>query len=190
MAKRIDKDHLDKAHDYGIHVPSASIWVGEQDEIDETEATRLSKNLLILEKGGASQITIHLNTCGGDVQQALAIYDRIRSSSAHVTIIGYGEVASSGCLIMQAADRRAVYKHTHVMWHYGTTAIPETPTLESYAYFEFGKKQDIFAENIIYNAILKAKPRLTRSKFRKMCSEGIYLDGDGAKEWGLVDEVL
>lgn len=186
MTKRVDKDHLDKAHDYGIHVPSASIWLGEgEDGIDRQTLVRLAKNLLILESAGKPQITVYLNTPGGDVQQALGIYDLLKGANAHITIIGYGSIESAGTVVLQAGDHRAVSRNSLVMYHHGTTEIPEMPTGEYNNYHRYGRKLDDRADEVV-----RLNIGVTKRKFARMIHNGMYCTADEALAAGLIDEVL
>lgn len=183
MTKRIDKDYLDKAHDYGIHVPSASIWL--DGEIDRDPLVRLSKNLLVLEAAGKPQITVYLNTPGGDVQQALGIYDMLKGANAYITIVGYGSIESAGTIILQAGDHRAVSRNSLVMYHHGTTEIPEMPTEEYDTYHKYGKKMDEAA-----NEVVRKNMGVTRRKFSRMIYSGMYYTADEALAAGLIDEII
>lgn len=70
-------------------------------------------------------ITIFLYTPGGDCAAAFGIYDMIKAFPQHVTIIGYGEIASAGVLILQAGDRRLLMKNCNILVHPGVSSVGE-----------------------------------------------------------------
>lgn len=81
------------------------------------ETSRSASHWLFYNK--PSNPTIFLNTEGGNVAQALAIYDMIRLSGADVSIIVVGECFSAGLIILAAAkqERRYAMPHAEFMAH-------------------------------------------------------------------------
>lgn len=86
-------------------------------EVDSEMTAKCWKCLKAL--GETKPITIYLNSVGGEVSQGLAIYDMIRKVDVEVTIIVVGEAHSISCCILQAADVRALYPHSSIMFHDG-----------------------------------------------------------------------
>jgi ATP-dependent protease ClpP protease subunit len=70
-------------------------------------------------------ITVYLNTPGGDVTVMFAIHDIIRMSPVPVHIIGYGQVVSSGVLILACGHRRYVTESCVLMSHEPTVGDGE-----------------------------------------------------------------
>ena len=64
-------------------------------------------------------MTIYINSCGGSVTDALAIYDVLRAAPCPIRLIGLGKVHSSAITILLAVDRahRASYPNTEFMSH-------------------------------------------------------------------------
>src|SRR5271166_6582243 len=112
---RIVKDDVDRFHDYSIHIPSRTIFMGtenlsetdfEESGVDTSMAERQIKNLHLLDSISKDEITILMNNIGGDVIHGMAIYDAIRSCQSHITIKVLGHAMSMGSIILQAADER------------------------------------------------------------------------------------
>lgn len=55
----------------------------------------------------AQRVVVNIRSTGGDVQDALLIYDALRALDAHVTTRCYGYTASAATIIAQAADEGA-----------------------------------------------------------------------------------
>lgn len=190
MVRRINRDDIDHVHNHGIHLPTATIWLGEDgEEIGRATLVRLSKNLSLLERHNPETITIILNTPGGDVQQALGIYDLLVSSSCTIDIIGRGAVESAGCIIMQAGDKRYLSRHSHLMYHQGTTEYPELATAEAQAAIKYGFKMDRLADDIVFRSISSVRPEFSRHKFNTKLMRGFYLTAQEAIDWGLADAI-
>ncbi|MDN3523518.1 ClpP-like prohead protease/major capsid protein fusion protein [Halomonas ramblicola] len=71
---------------------------------------------------GGKPVTVHINSPGGSVTDALAIYDALRSHKGNVTARVDGLAASAATLIMLAADEVVMAKHSLVMVHNPWTA--------------------------------------------------------------------
>ena len=64
-----------------------------------------------------SNITVHINSGGGDLYAGLAIYNRLKSLSGYVTTINDGLAASAASLIFQAGDTRKMNAGSNLMAH-------------------------------------------------------------------------
>ncbi|HXG92840.1 MAG TPA: ATP-dependent Clp protease proteolytic subunit [Blastocatellia bacterium] len=72
----------------------------------------------LFEEGG-EPVTIFINSSGGSVTDALAIYDVIQHAPCEIFTIGLGKVHSAAVTVMLAAPRenRACYPNTEFMSH-------------------------------------------------------------------------
>jgi ATP-dependent Clp protease, protease subunit len=84
---------------------------------ERTEKFIAQLHELFDESGDA--VTIYVNSCGGSVTDALAIYDVLRAAPCPIHIIGLGKVHSSALTILLSAPRenRASYPNTEFMSH-------------------------------------------------------------------------
>lgn len=62
-------------------------------------------------------ITVHINSVGGDLYAGVAIYNRLKALKANVTTINDGLAASAGSVIFQAGNTRKVNAGSNVMIH-------------------------------------------------------------------------
>ena len=71
------------------------------------------------------EITIYINSPGGDLIEAWALIDLLENSRFKINTIGWGECQSGGCLILMAGDkgRRKAYPHTTIMAHNFSAAL-------------------------------------------------------------------
>lgn len=65
----------------------------------------------------ASRITLRVNSPGGDVFDALTIYNVLRRHPANITATVDGIAASAASFIVQAADTRLISEHAMMMIH-------------------------------------------------------------------------
>ncbi|MEO7231700.1 MAG: head maturation protease, ClpP-related, partial [Polaromonas sp.] len=65
----------------------------------------------------SADIHVEINSNGGDVFAALAMYNALRASGKTVTTKVMGIAASAASLVLMAGDKRVMPKNTHVMIH-------------------------------------------------------------------------
>ena len=97
----------------GVDIPHRKIYLNE---IVEEAETFLAQTLHELQPTTTAPIEIWLDTPGGDVNAMFAIHDLIRIH-AGITVVGYGQVASAGVLILACAQRRLVTESCVLMSH-------------------------------------------------------------------------
>lgn len=196
MAKRINRDELDRFHDYGIYVPTRTIYIGtesttESDEmgVDAVLAERVIKNLLILDTQSQEPITIIINNVGGDEAHGLAIFDAVRSCKSDVTAIVFGQAMSMGSIIFQAASKRIMSPRARQMIHYGTWGFDgHAKTAQQWA--KEGEKMDMWMENMYLEKIREKHPKFSLSQLRKMLDHDTFLSAEESVALGLADEIL
>lgn len=71
----------------------------------------------------ADNITVHINSPGGWVDDGIAIYNALRDHKAHVTTINDAGAYSIASVIMQAGDTRVANRHSMMMIHDALTIL-------------------------------------------------------------------
>lgn len=170
---KFKKDDVDQFMDNDIYLPtrtvymgSASTWdTGEESGVDHDMAERMIKCLHILDtydveaRRGDKPITIIMNNPGGDVQHGMAIYDAIKHCKNHVTIKVYGQAMSVGSIILQAADKRIMTRHSKIMIHYGELDVGGHAKT-AYQWADSAKTYDHWMENMFLEKIGDRKIKL------------------------------
>lgn len=136
------REDLDRLFWYGISPRTRVLWLGgilENDHgSDETlqeeagiywnTARRIILGLSILDDArGDRPITILMNSCGGDWDHGMAIFDAVQSCRAHVTIINLSHASSMSSVILQSGDLRITAPHGCYMIHDGHEGVHDTP---------------------------------------------------------------
>ena len=196
MSRKLNRDDLEKYHDLNIHVPTRTIYIGSEGSdpdgsesgVDFLLAEKAIKNLHILDSASDEPINIILNNIGGDVYHGMAIYDAIRSCRSHVTIKGIGNIMSMATLILQAADKRILSKHSVFLLHHGHGA-ESGHVKEIRSRVEFGKKYDEILNEIYLVKIREKNPDFSRKKLEKLLDFDSILLPKEVVELGLADEV-
>ena len=88
------------------------------EEVNVETMTSVLKQLMYLEeKDPSEEITIYINSRGGEVINGLAVYDYIRDMQTPVRTVCTGIAASMGAILFLAGDKREMLPHTRVMIH-------------------------------------------------------------------------
>lgn len=155
--------------------------------IDSQIANLLVAQLLFLDHDDQEQdISIYINSPGGEVYAGLAIYDTIRMIRPDVKTYCVGMAASMAAVLLAAGTpgKRYALPNSRIMIHQGSGGfrgnIPDLEVQAKETFSVIQKLTEILAEH-------------TGQPFDKVKSDtqrDYYLTGDDAKEYGLVDEVL
>lgn len=143
-------------------------------------------------RSGARRIQVNIRSTGGDVNDALLIYETLRervAEGAEVTTLCYGYAASAATLVAQAASpgRRLVSPHALYLIHRSVTAL-EGNLLDAERAAQLLDKTDermagIYAEH-------SGRPA---DEFRELMTRnagrGVWLSAEEAVEAGLADRV-
>ena len=138
------------------------------------------------ELANMDNITVHINSVGGDFYAGLAIYNRLRSLKAHVTTINDSLAASAGSIILQAGNTRKVRAASNTMVHgvlgllYGYYNVQDLKSVIKQ--FEAGNKAAI-------NAYVEAGGQ-DPEKVKSYMDKETWLTGQEAVDAGFADEVI
>lgn len=137
----------------------------------------------------AEDLTIHLNSCGGDAFVSIAIHNRLRELSAggmDITCIVDGAAMSGGSLIMCACDHVKVNPSSIILIH----------DCWSFAWDRFNSTKlrkladDLDVINESQAEIYARKSGMETSEIREMMTAETMLTGRSAVNKGLADELL
>ena len=123
-------------HEFNINAVSREIYLhgyrdsewneNEEPEVDYRMATKFIKNLTFLNNQGKENILVHQQTCGGDYNHGMAIYNAIQASKAPVTILCYAHSRSMSSITLQAAKCRVLMPDCLFMVHEGSCGGEDT----------------------------------------------------------------
>lgn len=85
--------------------------------IDQQSSCELIKSLVYLDRQDNSEITLYINSPGGEVMSGLAVYDQISMMRSPVRTVCIGTAASMGAIIFLAGQKRQMYPHAQLMIH-------------------------------------------------------------------------
>lgn len=182
------KDHLSNFHDYGIYYPTKTIELFG--EVDDGMHNKFIRNMHIL-NNVTGNIKILIDSVGGDVHKAMAMYDSIKNSKNYVEAAVIGEAASSAAWILQAADHRKIYQNSSILLHIGEVGYPSAHPCN---HKEWDRYNTEIVEKWMYDVMLKKikqkKKRFTKDKLTQLLLFDKILTPKEALEYNLIDEIV
>ena len=155
--------------------------------IDDNVANIVIAQLLFLEaEDPKKDITLYINSPGGQIQSGLAIIDTMHHIKPHVATVCVGMAASMGAVILSqgAKGKRFALPNSEVMIHQPLTGVE-------------GQASDI---EITAKHIMRLKEKLTKmlsdatgqsyDKVAKDKDRDFWMTAEEAKKYGIVDTIL
>ena len=138
----------------------------------------------------ATNVVVNIRSTGGDVQDALLIYDALQGLDARITTRCYGYTASAATIIAQAASEgcREISSNAMYLIHKSTCAIEgNASSLDARA--ELLRKTDERLSHL-YALHAKGEPEHFASLMEENNGEGRWLTAQEAVEAGLADKII
>ena len=156
-------------------------------EITEDSVAALILQLRYLHREAPEQeITIYINSPGGEVSSGLALYDVMKAIQCPIRTVCVGTAASMAAILFLSGDKRDMLAHSKVMIHdplipggIGGSAL----------------KVDAVARNLmqtrqtIADIISRHTGKSLEDVLAKTASDS-YFDAEQAVEWGLADRII
>lgn len=184
MSKR-SFDNVILLHNEQIYIPGRAITMFGDIDIDMFNNT--FKNLHILDASEGT-ITIYINSGGGDLEQAMAIYDAITNCKNYIRMVVYGSASSAASIILQAADERLVTPNSYVMIHAGEEGTEGHPEIKKRWDAKF-QRDNVWMEELYLEKIRNKKPKFPKAKLTEMLKFDTILTAKEAVELGLADGI-
>jgi len=181
-----NEGHIERAYDiYSRLLKDRIIFLGN--EIDEQTANILVAQLLFLDSQDSSKdISIYINSPGGSVYDAFAIYDTMKYIKSDVSTIVVGMAASAAAFLLSSGTKgkRFALPNSKIMIHQPSSRTG-------------GKVTDM---EIVLEESLKLKKQLEQiiaentgqkvAKVHQDMERDYYMSSAEAKDYGLVDSVI
>ncbi|PRX28918.1 ATP-dependent Clp protease protease subunit [Orenia metallireducens] len=155
--------------------------------IDDRVANSVIAQLLFLEAEDPDKdIYIYINSPGGSVTAALAMYDTIQYIKPDVSTICMGLAASAGALLLASgtSKKRFALPYSRIMIHQPMGGAQGQATD-----IEIQAKEILELRDIINN-ILADHTGQPIEKIQKDVDRDYFMSAEKAKEYGLIDEVI
>lgn len=161
------------------------IFLGEA--IDDHVANTVIAQLLFLEADNSKEeIKIYINSPGGVVTAALALYDTIQYLKCPVSTICIGQAASAAAVLLAAGSkgRRFALPNARVMIHQVMGGVEG-----QFTEVEIQAREMLRIKNQI-NEILSKHTGQTTKKIEQDTDRDNFMSADEAKKYGIIDKIF
>ncbi len=183
----IDKTPMgERAYDiYSRLLKERIIFLGEP--IDDAVANTLIAQLLFLDAENAKEdIKIYINSPGGSVTSAMAMYDTIQHVKADVATICIGQAASAAAVLLAsgAKGKRFALPNARIMIHQVMGGVEGQQTD-----VEIQAREMLRIKNQI-NQIMVKHTGQTMKKIEQDTERDFFMIPDEAKKYGIIDKII
>ncbi len=176
----------ERAYDiYSRLLKDRIIFIGTP--IDDYLANLIIAQLLFLEaEDPQKDIHLYLNSPGGLVTAGLAIYDTMQYIKPKISTLCMGQAASMAAVLLAAGDpgKRYALPHSRILIHQLMGGVQGQATDIAIHSKEILRMKDEI------NQILSRHTRQPIEKIEKDSERDFFMNGDQAREYGLIDEVI
>jgi ATP-dependent Clp protease protease subunit len=155
--------------------------------IDDTVANLVCAQLLHLESENPDRdISLYINSPGGDVNAMFAIYDTMQYIRADVTTICFGQAASAAAVLLAAgqAGKRLALPSARILLHQPYTGAQGQVSDLELAANEIQRLKDQLEQTLAHHT------GQTIEKVKDDTDRDFILTANQAKDYGIIDEVL
>ena len=158
------------------------------EEVTSVSAVQLIQVLIYLEKeDSGKEITIYLNSPGGEVTSGLAVYDTIVGLKCPVRTVCIGTAASMGSILLLAGEKREILPHAQVMIHdpliNGLSGAQKALALEKEA-------EKLMKTREIIGKIIAERTGHTLDVVLEKTKEDCYLNAEESLAFGIVTKIV
>ena len=176
----------ERAYDiYSLLLRERIIFLGTP--INDQVSNLIVAQLLYLDREDSDkQVYMYINCPGGGIYSGLAIYDTMQQLSAPISTVAVGVTASFGTLLLAAGTKDMRYALPHATIHLHQPmggAQGQATDIEIQA-------KEILRLREKLNTILAKHTEQPLDVIERDTERDFYMDGEAAKEYGLIDHVL
>lgn len=155
--------------------------------IDDNVANIVIAQLLFLESEDPKKdITLYINSPGGQIQSGLAIVDAMNHIKPDVSTVCVGMAASMGAVILSqgAKGKRFALPNSEVMIHQPLTGVEGQASD-----IQITAKHILVLKDKLYEMLAKSSGK-TKAQLEKDGDRDYWMSAEEAKKYGIVDQVL
>jgi len=156
--------------------------------IDDQIANLIIAQILYLEREDPEKdINMYIHSPGGSISAGLAVYDTMQLTRCDIATICVGSCASMATVLLTAGTKGKRYTlphstiHMHQAWVRGLGG--QATDVEIHA-------REILRQNQLIREILSKHSGQDMEKIIRDTDRDFYLDAEGARDYGIIDEIL
>ncbi len=181
-----NEGRYERAYDiYSRLLKDRIIFLGS--DVNQASANVIVAQLLFLNNEDPKKdISLYINSPGGSVYDALAIYDTMQFISNDIQTVGIGVQASAAAFLLSSGTKgkRIILPHGTVMIHQ-----PSSGTRGKVTDQEIDLKESLRIKHLL-ESIMAKNTGQKASKIHEDMERDKWLTAEQAKEYGIVDAVV
>jgi len=155
-------------------------------EIDADKVNSLIRQLRHLQKEDENgEITMFVNSPGGEVSSGLALYDVMQAVSCPIRTVCLGMAASMGALLFMAGNQRDMLPHSRVMIH-----DPLSYNIGGSALSVKARADDLMRIRDITAEVIVRHTGKSMEEVLEVTSKDTYFEAQEAIAFGLADRIV
>ncbi|MGC9347367.1 MAG: ATP-dependent Clp protease proteolytic subunit [Anaerolineae bacterium] len=176
----------DRMYDiYSLLLRERIVFLGTP--INAQVANVIVAQLLFLDREDSERdISLYINSPGGEISAGLAIYDTMQLIQAPVSTIAVGLAASMGTILLTAGapGRRYALPHATMHVHQPLGGVQGQAADIEIAAREILRKRDLL------NDLLRRHTDMSEEQIDKITDRDFYMTAEEAVDYGIIDKVL
>jgi ATP-dependent Clp protease protease subunit len=181
-----NEGRIERAYDiYSRLLKDRIIFLGE--DVNEHTANLIVAQLLFLDNEDPKKdIFLYINSPGGSVYDALAIYDTMQFVQADIQTVGIGVQASAAAFLLSSGTKgkRLLLPNATVMIHQ-----PSSGTRGKVTDQEIDLRESLRIKKLLQEIMAKNTGQ-TVDKIHEDMERDRWMNADEAKKYGIVDKVI
>lgn len=176
---------MERAYDiYSRLLKDRIVFLGT--DVNEHTANLIVAQLLFLDNESDKDINFYINSPGGSVYDALAIYDTMQYLRSDIRTVGIGVQASAAAFLLSSGTKgkRALLPHATVMIHQ-----PSSGTRGKVTDQEIDLKESLRIKELLEKIMAKNTGKSAK-KIHEDMERDFWMTAEQAKEYGVVDDVI
>ncbi len=156
-------------------------------EVNEHTSNLIIAQMLFLENQDSNKdIILYINSPGGSVYDAFAIYDTMQFVKCEIQTVGVGVQASAASFLLSSGTKgkRLLLPHATVMMHQ-----PSAGTKGKVTDMEIDLREGLRMKKML-NEIMAKNTGQPLKKIEQDMERDFWLSAEEAKKYGLVDKVI
>lgn len=185
MPNKIDHQWVDAYFEFGIDIFNRRVFLHA--DLDSESVGAAVKGLYLMETNSDEKIEIFISSLGGDIYEALALYDIMNTIKCPIHTFAYGKCMSAAPLLLAAGlpGERWVSPNVAFMYHDWSTHLSGTGT---------HIKEDVKHTDELDEKWTRALVEHTNQTYKFWRGKSsrphdFYFWADEAIEWGLADHI-
>ena len=157
------------------------------DDIDMQMAQTLTAQLVQLDVEDDAPIGLLINTYGGEIYSAFALYDIIRGLRSPVYAVVTGAAFSAGTVILSACERRYILPNGTLLVHQARDH--DMPSSQKAMDAECGARELTTLTQKMMRTY-ERHTRLSKAQIKRMVSKETFITAEDAVRYGFVDAMV